>query len=122
MPSRLPEPPPGAAPFLRRLQLVHQFAVALPFHFKLSLQQAHLPLQAANPLLGHRQRRVSSHAVARRAPSSITYTRCLRPRGSLFTGTSPAAMRRFSVDRDSLNSRQASALVSSRMSVNFHHH
>ena len=46
-----------------------------------------------------------------RSSSNITYTRRRLPRGSLFTGTSPAAMRRFSVDRDSLNSRQASALV-----------
>ena len=49
--------------------------------------------------------------------SSITDTRCRRPRGSLFTGTSPAAMRRFSVDRENLNSRQASALVSSLISA-----
>ena len=50
-----------------------------------------------------------------RSSSSITYTRCRRPRAPIYTATSPAGMRRFSVDRDTLGSRQASALVSSLM-------
>ena len=42
--------------------------------------------------------------------SKTTYTRCRRPRGSRLVQTSPEAIRRSRVDRDTASSRQASAL------------
>ena len=54
-PSRLPEPPPGPAPFLRRclpwLKLYDQRGVSLLLLLKLTLQQLHQSLQPAYSLL-----------------------------------------------------------------------
>ena len=51
-----------------------------------------------------------------RSSSSITYIGCHLPHRSLFTSTFQEAMRRFRVDKDTLSSGQAFALVSGLMS------
>ena len=115
-PVSFPEAPPGTGP-LSWVQPALQLGVALPLQLKLPLQEGHLVLQAPNPLPGHGLRRSSRLAVPRRVSSSITYTRRHRPRGSRLVISSPEAIRRSRVDRDTASSRQASAFVGSLMVV-----
>ena len=60
LPLPLPEPPPRAAPFLRRLQLVDQLGVAFLLQLKPPLEEGYVFLQEAYPLLGHGQLRLRS--------------------------------------------------------------
>ena len=61
-----PESLSDTTPFLRSLQMVDQLGVALLLQVKLPLEEGHLLLQPAYPLLCHGQLRLSALPVARR--------------------------------------------------------